>query len=515
MTERKRIVLNIAVTYGRSVYALVLGLFTARWALLALGQTDFGLYGLIGGLTSFFTILNNLLATGVARFYAVSVGSKKVDYEKGLENCRRWFCTAFMLHSVLAVVLVAIGYPVGMWAIENYLTIPPDRVGACVWVWRYVCISCLVAMANVPFSAMYRAKQEIAELTIFSLFTTTVRAAFLFYIVRHGGDWLSTYAFVICIASVIPQALMCFRAVVLFEECKLELSLFKGVRTRIRELFGYSGWLTFGFMGGLAQSQGVAVLINKMFGPSTNAALSIGNSVSAECGILSGGLLGAFSPAIMNAYGAGDMEKVRRMSFQACKLGTLLLLVLAIPLCLEVDEVLRLWLKEPPEYASGLCVCVLASIVIDKTAAGHLIAVNAHGRIALYQVVLGTCLILALPLAWVLIVLKAGVYSVGYAIVVSMSCCALGRVWFARYLVKMSSIYWLRNVLIPLAIVAALALLLGAIPRLFMRPSFFRVAIATLFAESALAPLAWFALLDASERHFLSQKFNHILRRKQ
>ena len=513
MTERRRIFLNIIVTYGRSVYALVLGLFTARWALLALGQADFGLYGLIGGLTSFFTILNNLLATGVARFYAVSVGLKKVDYGKGLNNCRRWFCTAFVIHSVLAVVLVSLGYPIGKWAIYNYLTIPPNRVTACIWVWRYVCVSCLVAMANVPFSAMYRAKQEIAEMTIFSLFTTTVRAAFLFYIVRHSGDWLSTYAFVICIASVIPQALMCFRAVMLFEECKLELRLLKGARTRIKELFGYSGWLTFGFMGGLAQSQGVAVLINKMFGPVTNAALSIGNSVSAECGILSGGLLGAFSPAIMNAYGAGEMEKVRKMSFQACKFGTILLLVLAIPLCIEVDEVLRLWLKEPPEHASGLCVCALASIVIDKTAAGHLIAVNTHGRIALYQVVLGTFLILALPLAWFFTILKMGVYSVGYAIVISMVCCVLGRVWFARSLVKMSSIYWLKKVLIPLIIVAAMAFLFGSIPKLCIGPSLFRVVITTLLAETALVPLSWFMLLDENERLFLAQKINYLLRR--
>lgn len=36
MTQNKRIVLNIIATYGRSVYAMVLGIFTARWVLEAL-----------------------------------------------------------------------------------------------------------------------------------------------------------------------------------------------------------------------------------------------------------------------------------------------------------------------------------------------------------------------------------------------------------------------------------------------------------------------------------------------
>lgn len=36
MTENKRIALNIVATYGRSLFALVCGLFTSRWVLMAL-----------------------------------------------------------------------------------------------------------------------------------------------------------------------------------------------------------------------------------------------------------------------------------------------------------------------------------------------------------------------------------------------------------------------------------------------------------------------------------------------
>ena len=188
MSPNRRIFLNIIATYGRSLYTLVCGLFTARWVLTALGKTDFGLYGVVGGLTVFISFLNTLLSSATSRFYAFAEGESQKcaleegDAEQGVEGCRQWFSTAVMVHTTVPVVLVAIGYPLGMYAVEHWLTIPPDRLNACRWVFRFVCISCFVGMVNVPFQAMYTAKQYIAELTIYSFATTTANVAFMYFI---------------------------------------------------------------------------------------------------------------------------------------------------------------------------------------------------------------------------------------------------------------------------------------------------------------------------------------------
>ena len=50
MSPNRRILLNIVATYGRSLYALVCGLFISRWVLAALGKTDFGVCGVVGGM---------------------------------------------------------------------------------------------------------------------------------------------------------------------------------------------------------------------------------------------------------------------------------------------------------------------------------------------------------------------------------------------------------------------------------------------------------------------------------
>ena len=114
MSPNKRIFLNIIATYGRSLFALVCGLFSARWVLEALGKEDFGLYGVVGALTIFISFLNTLLSGALGRYYAFSIGEAKKAAEEGraadgLENCRQWFNTALSIHTIVPVVLMLIG----------------------------------------------------------------------------------------------------------------------------------------------------------------------------------------------------------------------------------------------------------------------------------------------------------------------------------------------------------------------------------------------------------------------
>lgn len=513
MTENRRIVLNILATYGRSLFALVCGLFTARWVLMSLGQVDYGLYGVIGGLTAFIAFFNTLLAAGIGRFYAVSVGESRKDPADGIEKCRQWFNTALLIHTVVPLLLMAIGWPLGEYAIRHeWLNIPPERVTACLWVFRFTCISCFVGMVNVPFQAMYTAKQYIAELTIYSFITTTLNVCFLYYMITHPGEWLMRYALWAMLLSVVPQIIILIRACVIFPECRFRRECLWS-RSRFKQLLGYSGWLTFGILGAMFRSQGIAVLINRAFGPKVNAAMTIGNSVSGHVSTLSGAMQGAFSPAIMNAYGAGDLERMRSLAYRACKFGTLLLLLFLLPIALELPYILKLWLKEPPQYTVGLCRCVLAMMLIDKTAIGHMIAVNARGKIAVYQAFLGSALIATLPLAWLFVKLGWGVYSVGLAMVVTMAVCAWGRVWFARTLVGMSARYWLFRIFLPLLLVVVIAGGIGSLPQLFFPASFGRLCISGAAVEILFLSLAWLLVLDKAERSFLIEKGFMLLQR--
>ena len=514
MTRNGRIVLNVLATYGRSLYALVLGLFTARWALQALGEVDYGLMGVVGGLAAFISFLNSLMASAISRFYAVNVGRESVAEDKAaaLEETRKWFSTAVVLHTVLPSLLMLAGYPAGVWMVRHFLTIPPDRMADCVWVFRFVCASTFLTMVCVPVQAMYTAKQYIAELTVYSFATTTLNAFFLYYMVAHPGVWLAKFAFWTCLLAVAPQAIIAVRGVWMFPECRLRRARGE-LHRRLGELGRFAGWLVFGSLGALLRVQGIQILLNKFFGPQVNASMTVANHVNAHTQTLSMAMVGAFQPAIASAYGAGEMDRMRALAYRACKFSMLFVLVFTLPLGLELREVLVLWLRNPPQYVYGLCLCMFAVTVVDQSSIGHMMAVTARGRIALYQTFLGGSLLLTLPLAWFFLANGGGVHSVVLAMFLTTATCALGRVWFARGLVGMSARHWLLHIVMPVAAVAAAGLGAGLLPRLWLGPSVWRVAATAAAAEPVFLGLSWFVLLDGEERRYLTDRLRACLGR--
>ena len=515
MSPNRRIFLNIAATYGRSLYALVCGLFISRWVLAALGKTDFGLYGVVGGMTVFITFLNGLLSIATGRFYAFAEGqalksASEGHAEAGLDECRKWFSTAVLVHTVVPFILIILGYPLGMYAVENWLTIPLDRLDACRWVFRFVCISCFVGMINVPFQAMYTAKQYIAELTIYGIAATTANVFFMYFMVTHPGDWLARYALWMCLVSVVPQMIICLRATKVFPECQFRLS-YAWNKGRVSELSSFAFWQAFGGLGAIFRGQGIQILVNKYFGPAYNASMSIANQVAAQSQTLSGAMQGAFAPAITTACGAGRYDEMRALAYRTCKFGMLLALIFVLPLALELRTVLNLWLVDPPPYTAELCWCILLMDIIDKSASGHMLAVAAKGKIAAYQTFLGGSLILTLPLAWFLVAKGFGFVSIGWAMVLTMMMCSWGRVWFARKLVGMSARYWLFKIMLPVGFVVGVVGAAGYLPHFVLTSGLPRIFVTTIVCEVLLLPLAWFVLLDSSERLYLTNRIARFL----
>ena len=480
---------------------------------MALGQVDYGLYGVVGGLAAFISFINGLFSTAVGRFYAVEVGRASVaaDKKAAVEECRKWFSTAVFVHLLLPTVLMAIGYPLGDWVVRNFLEMPSDRVNDCVWVFRFVCISCYLGMVAVPFSAMYTAKQYIAELTVYSFATTTLNAAFLYYMVTHPGVWLAKYALWMCAMSVLPTAIIAIRACFLFPECRFS-PRYCASKQRFRELLYFVGWWAFGQTGGMLRNQGIQILINKYFGATTNAAMTIQTSVTGHAMMLSSAMNQAFQPAIVNAFGAGEFDRMRALAYRACKFSMLLALVFMLPLGLEFEEILRIWLVNPPKYVYGLCLIAFVMTIIDQSAVGHMLAVNACGKIAKYQIFLGGALLLTLPLAWVFCYIGLNVYFVGLALLLTMTYCAWGRVWFARSLVGMSARYWLVRVLLPVLLLIAVCLAIGIVPRICLPSGLLRIFITTSVCELTFLPLAWFVILSAREREYISSRVLKCLR---
>ena len=513
MTPNRRIFLNVVATYGRSVYGMLCGLFTSRWVLMALGDVDYGLVGVVGGLTGFIAFLNGLMAESLVRFYAYSVGAAKVekDSRKGLEECRKWFSIAVAVHTILPVILIVAGYPCGIWAVKNWLVIPPDRIEACVWVWRCVCLSCFVGMVSVPFNAMYTAKQEIAELTVYSVVSGTVYVALAYVMTLSNRDWLVYYAAVTCAVAVVPAIIIAFRAVCKYPECRFRMC-FLAERQSFKELFRYAGLRFFGALSQLLTAQGMALVVNKMLGPARNAAMAIGNNLSGKAMTLTMSFRGALQPAITNATGEKDDARANSLSYRTCLLSVLGVLIFAIPLLLEVDEVMLLWLKRPPVGSARLCQVLLVALCVDQLTIGHVMRIFATGKILRFQVLEAIVWVSALGIAWAWIACGGDVVGTGVGFLIMYAIDDVVKLYCARQSGGMAIRFWATRIAAPVLVVAAITVLVGCVPVFFLPQSFVRLLVTTLTCELAFLPLVWCFVLNEAERLFVRQKIAGFLR---
>lgn len=510
MSPSKRILLNTCVSYGRTVFGMVLGLFSSRWVLNGLGQDDFGLFGVVGGIITFVGLLNGLLANSVSRYYAYAIGeSKNLSTDEARESLMRWFNSALSIHWILPIVLVIVGYPIGVYAIENWLIIPPARLDACIWVYRFSLFMAFMNMVSVPYLAMYQAKQLIAELSAWGVATTIANFAIAYYMLYCQRDRFVMFALLSTIVPSFILGIQIYRARKHFGVCHLKLRYLFDCE-RLSKIFNFAFWDFFGWIGGTVRDQGAVFVINKNFGTGLNAAYRIAQSVIGYTGSLSNSIIGALQPAITTAVGQGKMDEARNLAFKANKYCPLMVLVFAMPVCVEIDELLRLWLINPPEGSAMFCRAILIATVILKLGWGCHMAVCAKGRIALFQMTLGltACFSLIIPIA--LISLGFGPISVGIMFVVAFAIMTIERVVFASKIIGMSIRIWIYKVVFPVGIISSIVGVLSSGFSLLFEQSFLRICGTTTVSTFTLFVMAWLFLLEKNERLKIGEKIYHL-----
>lgn len=464
----------------------------------SLGVTDYGLYCVVGSIIVFITFLNGAMANSASRYFAYSLGRDdfiEVNY---------WFNAALGIHILLPVLLIIIGWPVGEYVVGHALTIPDNRVGTSILIFRISLVSAFVSMASVPFVAMFTAKQRIAELAAWGMLQAILAFALAWFIRYASGDRLLFYAAGMVWIITLVQAAQVLRARTLFKECAINYRQWFD-RQKCKALFSFASWNLFGAAGSVLRDQGSAIILNLFFGPGMNAAYGIASQVSCQTNQLSNAMLGAFSPEITAREGGGERASMLSLSQRASKFGTLLVLLLAIPLMAEMNYILKLWLHIPPPNTALFCQLILGTFLIERLSTGYMLAVQAHGKIVAYQATVGLSLLLTLPLAWLFLKIGFAPTSIGVAFIATMTVTSLGRVFWGRHFFGIPVFQWFTAVVWPSSVVALAATVAALVPRELLSPSFMRLVLVTASSVAAALFSAWFIALDRCEREFAGQ----------
>ena len=460
--------------------------------------------GVVGSLIGAIIILETVMQVAVARFYAYAIGqAQTMDEDAGRDEIRRWFNVVFLIYMALPALVVIIGYPVGIYAVRHWLVIPFERVEACEFVFRCSIAATFISMVSVPYIAMYQARQQIVELSVFSVIRTSCNFFFTFSLLYVTCDKMKYSAIFGAAVTLGILGTQMWRAWHHFPECRVKVAyLFDG--GRLLKIFSYFFWEIFSCTGDMTRQQGSAIVVNKYFGPNVNAAWSIANTLSNQATSLSSALMGALLPAVTTEEGAGERTKMIKLAFRTSKFGSVLILVFSVPLIAEMDEVLRLWLVNPPPHTAGLCTCILLAYAIDKLGLGHHVAISAKGKIGFYHSIVGTTFLLSIPTAVGLVSAGYGPLSVGFMFIICYSLVTVERILFARHLVQMPIRHCMFRIILPILVFAGVSYTIAWGMTVLLPPSFGRVVLTTLVALAVMGLVGWSLVLDSEECQYVA-----------
>lgn len=406
----KRIARNTLLLYIRMFFTMAISLYTSRVVLSSLGINDFGVFNVIGGVIVLFGFLNNAMSASTQRFLTFEMG-KTIGQKINLI-----FNISITIHLIIALIVILLSETIGLWFIQNHLNIPPDRINAANWVYQLSILSFIITILYVPYNAIIIAHERMGFYAIITTIEVILKLLIVFILAFTKYDKLITYSFLLFLVTLTIGLGYVVFVTVQFKESKLK---FYWDSTLFLRMSSFANWNLFGVFAGIAYNQGVNILLNIFFGPVINAARGIAYQIQGAVNNFVINFQLAVNPQIIKSYAANNKNYLYSLIFATSKYSFFLLYLVAMPLLLETEFVLKLWLKEIPDYTTIFTRLILIDILIGSISGSLQTFAQATGNIKRYQIVVSGILLLNLPLSY--ISLKIG-FEPQSTIIISIIC---------------------------------------------------------------------------------------------
>ena len=377
--KTRRIAKNTILLYIRSLLSLFISLYTSRLILKGLGVDDYGIYGVVGGFVSMFSIVTGSLRSAISRFYNYALGKGE---EKGLSNI---FALSLNIMLILSVIVILLTETFGLWFLYNRMTIPPDRLHAAFWCFQFSILSSVSGFLVVPFAASMVAHEKMGVFSYIDIFEVVLKFFIALLITFSIGhiDKLITYAALLLAVTLAKQMISRIYAMRHFEECKIRW--FWDKKSFI-EMFSYAGWNFLGTTSSTFAGEGVNMVVNVVFGPAVNAARSLSWTVIHTTQIFVNNFTTAIWPQVAQSYASGDHTYMKQLILRGAKFSYFIMWMVELPLFLETEFVLGLWLGDYPAHTVNF---IRLALIYNLTATLHVVfgmGIKASGKIKWMQI---------------------------------------------------------------------------------------------------------------------------------
>ncbi len=504
MKASSKVILNTGFLYGSMIVTVCVSLLSTRWVLEALGEKDYGIYSLIANIVAMFAFLNVAMAAATQRYLSFSIGEGKK------ERVKETFYYSAIMHFVIGFIVFFLLELGGAWLVNNILDIPPSRLVAARNLLHFVATSSFFTVIAVPYEGMLNAREHMGVIAIINIVDSLLKLGTAFFLLHTHNDRLIFYGTLLMGVSICTFLLKFSYCQRNYPEVKIKLHPISDWKL-FRQMTSFATWNLIGTGCGVARNQGVAVLINPFFGIVTNAAYGLSQQVYGMLNFFSNTIVRAIRPQIIKSEGAGEHERMLRLSSTTCKMTFLLLSLLVIPLFNNITFILDLWLdNDYPQDTILFCKSFLLISLIYQLTIGLQIAIESTGRIRLLQMVVGSMHILALPAGYICFRMGLPVSSIMLCIIAEEFISLIFRIIIAQHLTGLNAYHFIIHLITPCTLVITAALLMANCISSFIASEWISIIIVTIFNGLFICIAGYLFCLSKEERQIFKGLFLSI-----
>lgn len=449
--NNKRIAKNTMMLYFRQILILLVSLYTVRIVLDTLGIQDYGIYNVVGGIVSFFSFLSSSMASATQRFFSFALGQK--DFDK----LKRTFSVNLLIYGAIAIIALLLLETVGLWFINKQLNVPPERFESASWIFHLSVFMFITTIFSTPFMAIIIAHEDMQIYAYVSIVEAFMKLGVVFLLVHLPWDKLELYGLLTFIVSVIITGIYIYICVRKYMECQFRK--FYWDKELLNEIVGFTGWTLFGQITSVGRNQAVTILLNQVFNPVVVAARSIAMSVTSQINIFSNNFNVGLYPAIIKSYANNDKTQLFSLVFNGSKITFFLMWVFALPMFLEMDTILNVWLLNPPPEAVLFTQLALVEVLITSISLPIATAARAPGKMKMYELILGCIQILIFVGSWIVLKMGGAAYSVFVVAIAANLVMFVVRLVIVRVLIGIQLRPYFQQVVIPVVLVTIVSVI--------------------------------------------------------
>lgn len=503
-SNNKRIAKNTLLLYVRTLFTMLVSLYTSRVVLNTLGVSDYGVYNVVGGVVMMFSVISGSLSSSISRFITYELGHG--DFDK----LQRIFSTSVNIQVGISLIILVIAEIFGVWFLNTQMNIPSGRITAANWVLQCSLLSFIINIISVPYNACIIAHERMSAFAYISILEAVLKLAIVYMLVISPYDKLVTYAVLLVAVSLLIRLTYgqyCKRN---FEESRYRFIYDKPL---IKEMTGFAGWTFFGNGAYMLNVQGVDMLINVFFGVTLNAARGVATQVQNAVMQFVNSFTVAMNPQITKSYAADEMDYMYKLVCRGARFSYFLLFLFTVPIVCEADYILRLWLKIVPEHAPVFLRLMLFGALMALLGNSMLTAISATGNIRRYQLWVTIVGCWVFPLTWVAFLLGFPASATYVIYIIIYFLLVFVRLYIAKDSLKFPVRLYITDVMLRITAVSAVSFVWPLLLIRNMDEGFLRLC-ATCLVSVASTSLAVLALgLESSERKKILAKAKGIILR--